>query len=1101
MNEGDGARGPGERFEETATKVEPSSKARQDGPPSSAEPIGVGIDIAGRYHLERKLGSGGMGDVFLAKDSAGGRKVAVKILHHRMAGNLTVVSRFRREARVMREIASKHAVSIHDFGQTESGALYLVMAYLEGETLGDLLQREGPLEGRRVVDIALALLDVLGDAHRRGVIHRDLKPQNVFLAKEPGAADAVVKLLDFGVAKLQDEDGTQLTETGAVWGTPRYMSPEQARGKPIDKRSDLYSLGVLMYRALTGLHPYDGESAAELAYALVRATPEAPGKRRPDLGIPPELGRVVMRALEKEPDARYASAAEMADDLRAIRDAKPSAPAPSEGRATKLVVRAFIAATALLTLTCLLEIPTILRAPFPGFAVESGLLVSALIDRSWPGIERGIEPYDAVVAVDGKPVGRGRDVHAYVRPLPLGTPVTYTLRREERTFDVVVPVSPLRGVTLLKLYGSGLLAAIGFFLVGGVVGWKRPSSRPVHALLMFTSSLGALLAVSLDLDFMDRFAWVFRFGLCMASGAPVHLGLVFPDLSGDTQRRPWVLGSSYLPGLVLFAVWQSLGDDPVVGGVCTRVGLALFLVGLVGLLGSLAHARLRGKTLSLRQSARFMLWAGGLAILPAVVLAVVPIALGVQTAAIAALSWIGMLALTLFPLAFAFQIQRGQMFDVDVALSEIAAWLVKLVALLLVFSAAALPFGGLARAFDSPPAVRYALGAAFGVAAVVALAEPISSRLRKRFERRADLDGGAVFDELTGATQGALSVDEIIEPLFEILRRSYSPRSLVLLEWDGAFYRAHTIGSPLSRSAPDVERSQEARELLAGGTLDEIRRRFTKLGHFDAHASLVVPLDAGDAQAAPAAVIVVGARVDGRAYASYDATLVAGLARIASLRLSALGESARAERRRLLERCFGPGHWDPTSPDAELAFGPPARGMATALVLRFSGLDKAAESLSPRSFKSLVDDLFEAAGAAAFEQRGTLHSLRGDEMLFGFGALFPGPGAGEGEASAIAAAFSQVRRTSDVARRHGAPSVRARVAAARGPLTVGTFGPPFRADCLIVGSAIHEATELVNAARDGEVVVDDDIAKVAEASGEPYRIERMSTGGAARLVR
>ena len=1085
-------------WENMPTRRESPSDAQPGSPPSGVS-MGVGASVAGRYHLERKLGAGGMGEVFLARDGWKNIPVAVKLLHGRMAGNLTVVNRFRREARVMRELASPHAAVIHDFGQADDGSLYLVMEYLEGETLGGLIEREAPLGATRVTQMALDLLDVLADAHRRGIIHRDIKPQNVFLARVSGQDKPVVKLLDFGIAKLQDQDATQITETGAIWGTPRYMSPEQARGMPVDRRSDLYSLGAMMYRALTGEHPFDGTNMAEISYALLHGTPLSPEKRRPDLGIPTDLGRIVMRAIEKDPNVRYSSAVEMAEDLRALLSEPVAAPAPEKGRAVRLVMRGWILVTVLLTLVAGLEYPMAARATFPGFAVESGLIVSSSVDPTWPGIERGIQPYDAVLAVDGAPVRRGRDVHRYVHRLPEGTPVTYTLRRDERTFEVTVPTSNLGWRALLKQYGSGFVVAVLFFLVGGVAGWKRPTDRAVQALVAFTSAVGMVLVWGADLDLIDSVSWIFPLGLCMAGGAELHLGLAFSNIGGAALRRPWLLVLPYVPALGLFVAWQVLGAD---AASCTQAGSSLMLTGFLALLGCFLYTRLRGKTLSLRQSARFMLWAVALSMLPAIALILVPISLGIQTSSLASLGWLATLAIAGFPAAFAYQIQRRQMFDVDLALREVARVACTLVVLGLVFAAAALSFGGMAWVFSGPGDLHLGLGVLAGVAAVVVSAEPLSVRIRRLLERRADVDGGSVLDEMAAATANVASDDEVVTLLFEALRRTFAPRSTRWLErGEGGFYWARVPDGPPSRAATGPRVSLEGDPSSATDEpspripVEEMRRRLTRLGHFDAHVSLVLPLDGADGSAgatwAPASVVVIGARSDGKAYSSYDAALVAGLVRIAALRIHALGERARVEQRGLIERCFGPGRGDTVRSGMELVSDVPARGLATALVLRFSGLEAAADDLPPRRFKVLVDELSEAVAMAAISMDGTMHASRGDEMLFGFGAL--GVDRGAGELASIQAALLQIERTVDIARRHGAPSVRARVGVARGPLTVGMFGASFHTSCMILGSAIQEATELANRARDGELLVDEDVTRIVERNTETFRLETLPT--------
>jgi serine/threonine-protein kinase len=256
-----------------------------------------------------------MGEVYLVRDEEKGHPVALKILHRHLAENPTVVKRFRREARIMGELKSRHAVTMYDFGKARDGSLYLAMEYLVGETLACHLEQRGRLEARRVAAIAMDLLDVLSDAHRHAIIHRDIKPANVFLATGPEGGETVVKLLDFGVAKFRSLTTPDYTGGGALLGTPKYMSPEQVTADVIDARSDLYSLGMVMYKMMTGVHPFEGKNFLDLLLGRFEFVPEPPTRRRPDLDIPPELNRIVMRALENDPEARYDTAADMAAEL------------------------------------------------------------------------------------------------------------------------------------------------------------------------------------------------------------------------------------------------------------------------------------------------------------------------------------------------------------------------------------------------------------------------------------------------------------------------------------------------------------------------------------------------------------------------------------------------------------------------------------------------------------------------------------------------------------------------------------------------------------------------------------------------------------------
>ncbi|UQA54566.1 protein kinase domain-containing protein [Polyangium aurulentum] len=1068
----------------------------------------VGALIAGRYRLARLLGKGGMGAVYLADDLSQGRPIALKLLHPRMADNLAVVHRFRREARIMRDLRSPHAVLVRDFGQAEDGSLYLAMEYLEGETLGALLDREGALPPLRVAEIALELLSVLEDAHRLGIIHRDLKPANVFLARTPKGGDPTVKLLDFGIAKLHDHEATELTSTGAVWGTPKYMSPEQVKGKPVDVRSDIYSLGIVLYRALTGAAPFEAETALELMYAHIHTPPERPSKRRPDAGIPLGLERVVLRAMEKDPGARYASAGEMAEELRHVLDAQNAEVRDREGRLVPLVVRGWAVAALLLVLGAGVELPLVLRAPFPGFGLESGLLVSAVLDPEWEGVRRGLEPYDVVVSVDGHPVHRARDVHDYLRGLPIETPVTYRIRRGEGTFDLEVPVSRVHWRDILQHYGSGYLSGLLYVLVGAVAAWRRPRSAAVHALLAFTSAYALFIAFAHDYDLLDRMSWVWRLGASMVGAATAHLGLVFPSPRRAVRRRPWLTALPYLPAVAVFVGWQMLTRSPEEESLYTRIAAGLFIVAFTALLGLLFHARARGQSLSVRQSARFMLWAAGLAFIPITAVIGFPVVLGLQNVAFAAISWVVILSTVLFPLAVAWQIGQKQLFDVDLALHRLRLGFLRFGILLVLFLAAGAGGAALMALFEGDRSTGLALGAAAGMVVVSAAGEPLWRRARRLLERDAELDGAPLIEDFAGKTRSAESLRAVVELLFDALRRRFRPTVLRLLERGPEGYRARSFGAPESQSRPAVlgdvggdgtgTNANSDEDLSSGGAVG----RLSQLGRWRAHASLVLPLQGGSgvsADGAPRSIVVLGARADGKAYSSDDAALAAALLRLASLRLDALEEIRRIERRTVLDRCLGPRRGEGSSAVGDLDLARPARGIATAVVLRFEGLEALSGSLPPERFKALLDALVESAVEAAFERGGTLHSLRGDELLFGFGALSLSGGTGEIEA--IEAAVAQIERAARRADEHGTRRIAARAGVARGLVTVGTFGPAFHADCLILGGAIHEATDLVATAREGEVLVDEDVAEVVEASATKWKIERREGAGGTPLAR
>jgi eukaryotic-like serine/threonine-protein kinase len=266
----------------------------------------------GRYRIKRKLGAGGMADVYLAEDQELGRRVAIKILNGRHANDDQFIERFRREAKNAAALNHPNIVSIYDRGEAED-TYYIAMEFLDGRTLKELVVSRGAAPINVAIEYARQILSALRFAHRHGIVHRDIKPHNVLVD-----AEGRVKVTDFGIARA----GTsQMTETGSIVGTAQYLSPEQARGGEVDPRSDLYSLGVVLYELLTGKTPFDGETPVEIAMKHLSNAPKPPSKLRPD--IPPELDKVVLRALAKDPNDRYQSADEMEADLERVARGAP----------------------------------------------------------------------------------------------------------------------------------------------------------------------------------------------------------------------------------------------------------------------------------------------------------------------------------------------------------------------------------------------------------------------------------------------------------------------------------------------------------------------------------------------------------------------------------------------------------------------------------------------------------------------------------------------------------------------------------------------------------------------------------------------------------
>ena len=289
-----------------------------------------GHRLLDRYELIRHIARGGMADVWEARDTLLGRRVAIKVLHSQFSTDDAFIRRFRREAQAAANLSHPNIVSIFDWGE-EGSNYFIVMELVEGQSLRDVLRSTDRLMPRRSAEIAAEAAAALAVAHRAGLVHRDMKPGNILLA-----ADGTVKVTDFGIALAWD-DSAQLTRTGAVIGTATYFSPEQAQGQTVDERSDIYSLGVVLYEMLTGQPPFSGESPVAVAYQHVQEPAQLPSTGNPD--IDPGLERVVMRAMDKVPDSRYQTALEMREDLlRYLRGDQPTAAdLPLVGDSTRIL--------------------------------------------------------------------------------------------------------------------------------------------------------------------------------------------------------------------------------------------------------------------------------------------------------------------------------------------------------------------------------------------------------------------------------------------------------------------------------------------------------------------------------------------------------------------------------------------------------------------------------------------------------------------------------------------------------------------------------------------------------------------------------------------
>jgi serine/threonine protein kinase/dienelactone hydrolase len=280
--------------------------------PSHAGALGVGTQVGTKYRILGELARGGMGVVYRAEDLRLKRTVALKFLSPETTRAPDARKRFVLEAQAASELDHPNICTVFEIDETEGGEMYIAMAHYKGKSLREKIER-GALDPNEAVDIALQLAHGLGKAHERGIVHRDIKPANILLTE-----DGLVKIVDFGLARLSS--GTHVTRTGTTVGTVAYMSPEQAQAQPVDRRTDLWSLGVVLYEMLAGELPFKGESAASLLYSIVHEPPQRLKTLKPN--IPPELERVVERALEKKIEARYSSAAELVRDLESYQETR-----------------------------------------------------------------------------------------------------------------------------------------------------------------------------------------------------------------------------------------------------------------------------------------------------------------------------------------------------------------------------------------------------------------------------------------------------------------------------------------------------------------------------------------------------------------------------------------------------------------------------------------------------------------------------------------------------------------------------------------------------------------------------------------------------------
>jgi serine/threonine-protein kinase len=402
------------------------SAAAEKAPRNAA--LASGTLFGGRYRIGDVLGEGAHSVVYRARREPEGAAVALKVIHRHLTGERQIAQRFEREANILRHLQGEHVATILDFVE-DDGLLAIALELCDGGSLEAMLAERAPLELDAAIEISLQVCAALGAAHANGFVHRDLKTANVLVAKKGSGASALhVKVVDFGLAKLLERGATAgLTEQGMIFGTPEYMAPEQARGEDVDARTDLYAAGVMLYEMTVGAPPFSGRTAVSTMAAHLNEAPRPPRYARPDANMPPALEAVILRALAKRPEDRFASARELAEAIAAARDA-PRVIAPSAvGDATSIA-----------------ESDTDLNLPPPGFATATTLRVDKLMRQ-----EEVAVPPSRVVASPPKI----HDEPTYEPTMVSGAPSGF-MSRARWMWAVIAIVAAAVGVVIGAIVGT-----------------------------------------------------------------------------------------------------------------------------------------------------------------------------------------------------------------------------------------------------------------------------------------------------------------------------------------------------------------------------------------------------------------------------------------------------------------------------------------------------------------------------------------------------------------------------------------------------------------------------------------------------------------------
>lgn len=333
-----------------STTVASHSSIREQ-PLSEEEREAVSKNLGARYRVVSLLGRGGMGSVYKVLDTEIGKHFAIKVLNSQLVTDSSSIKRFEQEAKAARDLTQANLVAVYDYGVGASGLPFIIMDYLDGDTLSDILKKEGFLDVSRALDIFIQVCEAVVHAHMKGVIHRDIKPSNIIVEKGADSID-LAKLVDFGIAKVmpRQEQLNQMTQTGEIFGSPVYMSPEQCLGNKLDARSDIYELGCVMYEALTGIQPFAAENPVKSILKHISEDVIPISNLKHDFAVPKELERIVLHCLEREPSGRYQTAQALLTDLQAVRDGRKISiePRATKKKAKPSVVKMLVAGSGML---------------------------------------------------------------------------------------------------------------------------------------------------------------------------------------------------------------------------------------------------------------------------------------------------------------------------------------------------------------------------------------------------------------------------------------------------------------------------------------------------------------------------------------------------------------------------------------------------------------------------------------------------------------------------------------------------------------------------------------------------------------------------------